>query len=85
MDHSTLNVPSDLSASWLEEMKGVAVKTNGKVAKDLDIPISTAITCVKPQVRYRSWLALRRASTQDTHRTMYAELEQTLRIRLLRG
>jgi len=32
----------------LEELKEVAIETNKKIAKDLDIPQSTAITCVKP-------------------------------------
>ncbi len=32
----------------LEELRAVAVDTNKKVAKDLGIPQSTAITCVKP-------------------------------------
>ena len=32
----------------LEELKAVAVETNKKIAKELGIPQSTAITCVKP-------------------------------------
>jgi len=32
----------------LEQLKTVAVETNKKIAKDLGIPQSTAITCVKP-------------------------------------
>ena len=32
----------------LEQLKEVAVETNKKVAKDLGIPQSTAITCIKP-------------------------------------
>ena len=32
----------------LEQLKEVAVKTNEKIAKDLGIPQSTAITCIKP-------------------------------------
>jgi ribonucleoside-diphosphate reductase alpha chain len=48
MDHATLNVPSNTSAKWLEEMKGVAVETNKVLSKSLSIPASTAITCVKP-------------------------------------
>jgi ribonucleoside-diphosphate reductase alpha chain len=34
--------------SVLEQLRHVAVETNKKVAKDLGIPQSTAITCVKP-------------------------------------
>jgi ribonucleoside-diphosphate reductase alpha chain len=48
MDHGTLNVPSNTSAKWLEEMKGVAVETNAGLASRLGIPASTAVTCVKP-------------------------------------
>jgi len=32
----------------LEELRAVAVETNKKIAKDLGIPQSTAITCIKP-------------------------------------
>jgi ribonucleoside-diphosphate reductase alpha chain len=32
----------------LEQLRAVAVETNKKVAKDLGIPQSTAITCIKP-------------------------------------
>jgi len=35
-------------ADVLEELKQVAIETNKKIAKDLGIPQSTAITCVKP-------------------------------------
>ena len=48
MDHSTLNVPSDLCAKWLKDLKGEAIKTNGILASDLGIPQSASITCVKP-------------------------------------
>lgn len=48
MDHPTLNVPSDLSAKWLKELKDVAIKTNDDVAGSLGIPASAAVTCVKP-------------------------------------
>ncbi len=34
--------------SNLEMLRAVAVETNKKIAKDLDIPQSTAITCIKP-------------------------------------
>jgi len=32
----------------LQDLKNEAIKTNTKLAKKLDIPVSTAITCVKP-------------------------------------
>jgi len=34
--------------TWLQELKEVAIETNKEWAKKLDIPVSTAITCVKP-------------------------------------
>jgi ribonucleoside-triphosphate reductase (thioredoxin) len=48
MDHSVLNVPSDVCGKWLKELKDVAVKENEKVSKGLGFHPSTAITCVKP-------------------------------------
>jgi ribonucleoside-diphosphate reductase alpha chain len=48
MDHGTLNVPSDVCGTWLKDLKNVAIKENGKLALDMGIPESTAITCVKP-------------------------------------
>jgi ribonucleoside-diphosphate reductase alpha chain len=48
MDHEVLNVPSDLSAAWLKEMKDVSVATNERVSAQLGVPPSAAITCVKP-------------------------------------
>ena len=48
MDHKTLGSATDKLAEWLEEMKGVAVKTNKTWAKKLGVNQSTAITCVKP-------------------------------------
>lgn len=48
MDHPVLSKVSDQSREWLEEMKGVAVATNATWAAHLGIPVSTAITCVKP-------------------------------------
>ena len=48
MDHPKLNVPSDLCAKWLGEMRETAVETNKGLAARLGIPRSTAITCVKP-------------------------------------
>ncbi|MAO20078.1 MAG: ribonucleoside-triphosphate reductase [Phycisphaerae bacterium] len=48
MDHKVLGSSTDKLAEWLEEMKGVAVKTNKAWAKKLGINQSAAITCVKP-------------------------------------
>ena len=48
MDHKVLGSSTDKLAEWLEEMKGVAVKTNKAWAKKLGISQSAAITCVKP-------------------------------------
>jgi ribonucleoside-triphosphate reductase len=48
MDNSTLNVPNNLCGYWLREMKDVAIKTNAEVSAAIEIPASTAITCVKP-------------------------------------
>ena len=48
-DHYILgNEKSKDLAKWLEEMRDVSIKTNKVWAKKLDIPESTAITCVKP-------------------------------------
>jgi ribonucleoside-diphosphate reductase alpha chain len=41
-------VTSNPDAKFLEEMRDVARKTNEKYAKRLDVPVSAAITCVKP-------------------------------------
>jgi ribonucleoside-diphosphate reductase alpha chain len=48
MDHSVLNVPSDVCGEWLKELKHEAIKENTKVSARMGIPASTAITCVKP-------------------------------------
>ena len=48
-DHAWAKWPSSKTAEWLEELKGTAVATNKKLADNLDIPQSTAITCVKPE------------------------------------
>ena len=48
MDHKVLGSSTDKLTEWLEEMKGVAVKTNKAWAKKLGINQSAAITCVKP-------------------------------------
>ena len=47
MDHSILSKNVD-SAKWLQEMRQEAVDTNDKYANMLGIPVSAAITCVKP-------------------------------------
>jgi ribonucleoside-diphosphate reductase alpha chain len=47
MDHPVLSKNVD-SKRWLEEMREVAVDTNKKFANMLGIPVSSAITCVKP-------------------------------------
>lgn len=48
MDHPVLSKVSDEAKHWLEEMKNVAVDTNRTWAGRLGIPVSAAITCVKP-------------------------------------
>jgi len=45
MDNKIMSNPDP---KFLEEMRDVARKTNHKYAKRLDVPISAAITCVKP-------------------------------------
>jgi ribonucleoside-diphosphate reductase alpha chain len=47
MDHPVLSKNVD-SKRWLEEMREVAVNTNKEFANMLGIPVSSAITCVKP-------------------------------------
>ena len=47
MDHPVLSKNVD-SKRWLEEMREVAVDTNKEFANMLGIPVSSAITCVKP-------------------------------------
>ena len=47
MDHAVLSKNVD-SAKWLQEMRQEAVDTNDKYANMLGIPVSAAITCVKP-------------------------------------
>ena len=47
MDHPVLSKNVD-SKRWLEEMRQVAVDTNREFANMLGIPVSSAITCVKP-------------------------------------
>jgi len=47
MDHPVLSKNVD-SKLWLEQMREVAVDTNREFANMLGIPVSSAITCVKP-------------------------------------
>jgi len=47
MDHPVLSKNTD-SKLWLQQMRQVAVDTNKKFANMLGIPVSSAITCVKP-------------------------------------
>jgi len=47
-DHSILGNINDTAKKWLSDLKHVAIATNIKIAKRLDINISAAITCVKP-------------------------------------
>ncbi len=47
MDHHVLSKNVD-SKIWLQEMRDVAIETNREYAKLLGIPVSAAITCVKP-------------------------------------
>jgi ribonucleoside-diphosphate reductase alpha chain len=48
LDCPILNQPHSRLGSILIDLRDVAVETNKKVAKELGIPQSTAITCVKP-------------------------------------
>ncbi len=47
MDHPVLSKNID-SKRWLEEMRETAVETNRRIAEEIGIPVSAAITCVKP-------------------------------------
>ena len=47
MDHPVLSKNVD-SKRWLEEMRETAVETNRRIAEEIGIPVSAAITCVKP-------------------------------------
>ena len=47
MDHRILSKTVD-SKVWLQDMKQIAIDTNREYAKAIGIPLSTAITCVKP-------------------------------------
>lgn len=48
MDHPVLQTVNDEARKWLETLKAVAVETNKEWAEKLGIPVSAAITCVKP-------------------------------------
>ena len=47
MDHPVLSKNVD-SKRWLVEMRETAVETNRRIAEEIGIPVSAAITCVKP-------------------------------------
>ena len=50
LDNPLLNSSYDLDLpKRLEELKNVAIDTNARFADDLGIPVSAAITCVKPE------------------------------------
>ena len=50
LDNPLLNSAYDLDLpKRLEELKNVAIDTNARMANDLGIPVSSAITCVKPE------------------------------------
>lgn len=48
MDHPVLSKVSEEAKQWLEKLREHAVCVNRQWATDLGIPVSTAITCVKP-------------------------------------
>lgn len=48
MDHPVLNNVNDTMKKWLADLKGEAIREAEAWAKRLAIPISAAITCVKP-------------------------------------
>lgn len=48
MDHPVLQTVNDEARKWLETLKAVAIETNKEWAEKLGIPVSAAITCVKP-------------------------------------
>lgn len=48
MDHPVLNNVNDKMKKWLGEMKNAAIMETERWSKRLDIPMSAAITCVKP-------------------------------------
>ena len=48
MDHPVLSKPTDETIKWLTELKNHAINVNKEWAKRLGIPVSAAITTVKP-------------------------------------
>lgn len=48
MDHPVLSKVTDQAREWLEKMRHHSVATNAVWAERLGIPVSAAITCVKP-------------------------------------
>lgn len=48
MDHPVLSKPSDETIKWLTELREYAIETNKEWADKLGIPVSAAITTVKP-------------------------------------
>lgn len=49
MDHSVLNNVNDTMKRWLADLHGVAITECGKWSRRIGIPISAAITTVKPE------------------------------------
>ena len=48
MDHPVLSQPNEETINWLTELRDYAIKTNKEWAERLGIPVSAAITTVKP-------------------------------------
>lgn len=48
MDHPVLSKPTDETIKWLTELREYAIETNKEWADKLGIPVSAAITTVKP-------------------------------------
>ena len=48
MDHPVLSQPNEETINWLTELREYAIKTNKEWAERLGIPVSAAITTVKP-------------------------------------
>ena len=48
MDHPVLSKPTDECVKWLTELREYAIETNKEWADKLGIPVSAAITTVKP-------------------------------------
>ena len=69
MDHPVLSKNVD-SKRWLEEMRQVAVDTNREFANMLGIPVSSAITCVKPSGTVSQLVDAAAGYMQDTTTTL---------------